>query len=206
MKTLASSFLAGAFICIAALVFLSVQPSIALGSFLFGFGLLAIVTRRYALFTGVSGYVIDQNGAAATFKYMLFMLAVWLGNMLGCIAVGSVAGSMHAVAAESLINAKCQANEMALFARAMMCGALMHLAVDTYKHSNADIANKLALLFLCVAAFILSGFEHCIANMAYACISGTLLNAAVMKMLLASTVGNIAGGVIFNACDSAASR
>jgi formate/nitrite transporter FocA (FNT family) len=47
---------------------------------------------------------------------------------------------------------------------------------------------------LCVAVFILAGFEHCIADMFYFALSGKL--AEGFPSLLIITAGNILGGIL----------
>ena len=79
---------------------------------------------------------------------------------------------------------------LSLFLLAVFCGLLMFIAVDGYKQTQNPL-----ILVLCVAVFILCGFEHCIADMFYFAVSGTL-GAHALVRLAVITLGNSAGGVL----------
>ena len=66
----------------------------------------------------------------------------------------------------------------------------MYIAVEGYK-----VAGNPLMLFLCVASFILCGFEHCIADMFYFSAAGMWSPAAFFRILVI-TVGNTAGAVL----------
>ena len=68
----------------------------------------------------------------------------------------------------------------------------MFIAVNTYKRTEAYPIAKVVLLFACVVVFILSGYEHCVANMGYISLYGKV-NGAIIEMLAASSIGNIIG-------------
>lgn len=69
----------------------------------------------------------------------------------------------------------------------------MYLAVSTYKEKNT----VLGILF-CVPVFILSGFEHSIADMFYLGASGIFSLSAALFML-AVVIGNSLGGIFLPA-------
>ena len=54
------------------------------------------------------------------------------------------------------------------------------------------------MVFLCVMVFILSGFEHCIANMYYFSVAGVWSKDTFLLILL-MTLGNSIGGNFFAA-------
>ena len=66
----------------------------------------------------------------------------------------------------------------------------MYVAVDGYKTSKHP-----AILFLGVAAFILCGFEHCIADMFYFSLAGAWSGRAALCILVI-TLGNTAGAIL----------
>ena len=72
----------------------------------------------------------------------------------------------------------------------------MYTAVETFKRKDElDAVVRVPVLFLCVAIFILSGFEHCIANMYYF----SAADAWSWKALGAigvMTLGNSLGGML----------
>ena len=70
-------------------------------------------------------------------------------------------------------------------AKGIGCGMLMSIA--TYEKS------PLWMCFPCVMGFILSGFNHCIADAYYMIAAGT-----IEFPLIGTIIGNIFGGVIFS--------
>ena len=188
--------LAGAFITMAAVAFLAAPDSVT-GSVLFAFGLLTIVNYEFMLFTGVVGYISTQKSRNDFINYSLFSGAVWLLNLVGAIITGSLirCTRTHAVILpklETIMITKCNDSAASLFVLGIFCGILMFIAVNTYKRTEAYPVAKTILLFACVVVFILSGYEHCVANMAYISLYGKV-NYAIIEMLVASSLGNIIG-------------
>ena len=70
----------------------------------------------------------------------------------------------------------------------------MYIAVNNYKKEN-DVIGKYMTIFMGVMAFILCGFEHCVANMFYFSIAGTF-SLKVFAYLLVMILGNSVGSVI----------
>ena len=72
----------------------------------------------------------------------------------------------------------------------------MFLAVDTFRRKNEvpDVVRML-LVFLCVMVFILSGFEHCVADMYYFSVAG-MWTAGSLTRTLWMTLGNSLGGFL----------
>lgn len=79
---------------------------------------------------------------------------------------------------------------------AMFCGILMFLAVDNYKKNKSDFAKYLGI-FMCVIVFILSGFEHCIANMFYFSLA-SLWSTKSLWYILIMIIGNSIGAILIN--------
>lgn len=71
-----------------------------------------------------------------------------------------------------------------------MCGILMYIAVDIYKNKNSILG-----IFLAVPVFILSGFEHSIANIGYFSIAN-MFSIDVIIFILISILGNSVGALI----------
>ena len=195
-KIFVNGIMAGVFIGIAGTVFLAV-PIPIVGAFLFGFGLLTILCNNFKLFTGAVGYLASQG--RNTPAYLWTLALIWGGNLLGCFAVGS-AVRFTRVAVLSGIVAKAQAicaaktadSWSSLLILAFFCGILMYLAVDTFKRDLPPVI-RLINVFLCVMVFILSGFEHCIANMYYFSVAGVWSVNTLLAVLL-MTLGNSLGG------------
>ena len=84
-------------------------------------------------------------------------------------------------------------NLLSTFILAIFCGILMSIAVGTFK-KLPNILGTLAV-FLCVAVFILAGFEHCVANMFFFALSSS--PADYLLTLLVAIAGNSLGGIAF---------
>ena len=203
-KIFVNAVLAGLFIGIAGTVYLACPYSV-LGAFLFGFGLLTIVCNNFKLYTGAVGYLANQG--KNTYYYLFVLLWIWLGNLLGCFAVGSAVratrsfmGLSIAGKAAKICVAKINDSPWSLLILAFFCGILMYLAVETFKREDLNPVIRMTTVFLCVAVFILCGFEHCIANMYYFSVAGAW-SRDVFLLVLLMTLGNSLGGMLLPVAD-----
>ena len=71
---------------------------------------------------------------------------------------------------------------------------IMYIAVNNYKKEE-DVIGKYMTIFMGVMAFILCGFEHCVANMFYFSIAG-VFSFKVLLYLLVMVLGNSLGSII----------
>ena len=193
-----NAILAGVFIGIAGTVCMAV-PNPVTGAFLFGFGLLTIVSYGFKLYTGAIGYLAIQG--RNTPRYLVELLLIWLGNLAGCFAVGQLVRQTRsfpgfAERVSAVCAAKAGDSLTSWLILSFFCGILMYVAVETFKRKEElPPLVRVAVLFLCVAIFILSGFEHCIANMYYF----SAADAWSWKALGAigvMTLGNSLGGML----------
>lgn len=81
-------------------------------------------------------------------------------------------------------------NLFSLFVLGIFCGFLMYASVEGYKTTKNPL-----ILFAGVCAFILSGFEHCIADMFYFSIAG-MWSVRAFLCLFVITLGNSFGGIL----------
>ena len=93
-------------------------------------------------------------------------------------------------AAKTICEIKMNDTFISLFILAIFCGLLMFIAVDGYKKCNNPV-----ILVFCVAVFILCGFEHSIADMAYYFIAG-MFNVDALFRIAVISIGNGVGGVL----------
>lgn len=196
-KIFVNGIMAGVFIGIAGTVYLAV-PIPIVGAFLFGFGLLTILCNNFKLFTGAVGYLASQG--RNTPAYLWTLALIWGGNLLGCFAVGTAmrysrVAVLSGIVAKSqtICAAKTADSWSSLLILAFFCGILMYLAVDTFKRELPPVI-RLINVFLCVMVFILSGFEHCIANMYYFSVAG-IWSVNNLGLILLMTLGNALGGM-----------
>jgi len=210
-----ASLLAGIFIGFGVLVMCTVgglldgQPHgrIAMG-ISFGIALSLVAMAGAELFTG-NNFVITAgllrkkiNLADAAKVLGVCFLANWAGSVLLALLFWG-AGFTHSYTGwfiASMAAAKIGIPFWALFIRAALCNALVCLAVWCCFRCKCEIG-KLVMIFGCVAAFVISGFEHSIANMTLLTIaffvpfSSPFPASGYFYNLLVVTLGNMAGGI-----------
>ncbi|MBQ8569105.1 MAG: formate/nitrite transporter family protein [Oscillospiraceae bacterium] len=163
-----------------------------LGAFLFGTGLFVILSFGFNLFTGRVGYAVENKPA-----YILDLIVIWLGNLAGTAASGAMLMCTRISGigdkAADICAVKFSDDLLSIFILAFFCGILMFIAADGYKKIENPVGKMLAI-FLPVIVFILSGYEHCIANMFYFTVAGVWsVNAVIYLMVM--TLGNAVGGM-----------
>ncbi|MDD3155395.1 MAG: formate/nitrite transporter family protein [Victivallaceae bacterium] len=201
-KIFLNGILAGVFIGIAGTVFLA-TPHPGLGAFLFGFGLLTILCYKLKLFTGAVGYLACQG--RGTFPYLGVLGCIWLGNLLGCFAVGTLvrtSRTLHLIEGRAIMlcDQKLADSPASILALSFFCGILMYVAVETFRREELHAVLRTVVVFLCVVIFILSGFEHSIAAMYYFSVAGKWSFAALGCVAL-MTLGNSLGGMLMPVAD-----
>lgn len=163
-----------------------------MGAFLFGTGLFVILSFGFNLFTGKVGYAVENKPS-----YIIDLILIWLGNLMGTAIMGGMIlctriAQIGEKAAE-ICNVKFNDNLLSIFILAIFCGMLMFIAADGFKKIENPVGKMLAV-FLPVMAFILSGYEHCIANMFYFTIA-KVWSANTVLYLIVMTMGNAVGGM-----------
>lgn len=206
--------MAGFFI-IAAMIFSNVTGNIfsgespALGKFLsacvFALAVLLISMIGGELFTG-NNFVMAFGAfdKKVSWKDVGKVWAVsYIGNFVGCAILGLIfvlagaSGTADYYAAFIPNKLALSAGEM--FFRAILCNFFVCLGVLCGIKLKEEAA-KVPMIILCIAAFVLSGFEHCVANMgnffvAYFLVPDLSL-AAMARSMVIVTLGNIAGGAL----------
>lgn len=186
------SFMTGIAIAVGGTVYLSCGNKY-LGAFLFGTGLFVILSFGFNLFTGKVGYAVEREPA-----YLGELGIIWLGNFAGA-AVSAFLILQTRIAgigdkAKELSDIKLSDGLLSIFILAFFCGILMFIAADGNKNIKNPVGQILAI-FLPVVVFIISGFEHCIANMYYFTLSGSW-SAKALGYMMIMTLGNAAGGML----------
>ncbi len=186
------SFMTGVAIAVGGTVYLSCGNKY-LGAFLFGTGLFVILSFGFNLFTGKVGYAVEREPV-----YLGELGIIWLGNFAGA-AVSAFLILQTRIAgigdkAKELSDIKLSDGLLSIFILAFFCGILMFIAADGNKNIKNPVGQILAI-FLPVVVFIISGFEHCIANMYYFTLSGSW-SAKALGYMMIMTLGNAAGGML----------
>ena len=187
LKKFVSGIMAGILIAIGGTVFLSCEDKTT-GAVLFAVALLCICIEGYSLYTGRICYIPEKHDKDAVSGLFLGLLGNFVATFLcaraiiyAMPAVGEKANAMCAL--------KLTQTVPATFVRAVFCGILIFLAVDIYKRKDRVVG-----ILFAIPVFILSGYEHSIADMYYFAASGiytwqTLL--FVVNVLLGNTVGGM---------------
>ena len=196
-ELLLQSTLAGVCIGIGGALFLAIENKI-IGALFFTLGLFTICTRGFHLFTGRVGYLLEND-----LGYAVSLVHTWAGNLAGTQLVALLLantrmGAPFIAKAAPICAAKLDDGLLSIFILSVFCNLLMYIAVDGYRN-NPHTVGKYVGLFLCVAGFILAGFEHCIANMFYFGM-GSAWSAHAFVWLLVMTAGNAVGGLLLPIC------
>ena len=188
-----SGILAGMLISLGGAVFLACYPVGEYGKFvgalLFSLALLCICMRGYALYTGKIGLVLEQHKRADVSLLLLCLL----GNLIGTVAFGFLIGYVFPnlkVTATSICEDKLAQGYGFGLLRAVLCGILVYLSIDIYR-KNKSISG----ILLCIPAFILSGYEHSIADMFYFSAAGIVSGEAFLYLLMI-VLGNSIGALL----------
>lgn len=192
LKKTVSGIFAGTMISIGGTVFLSLAgTNKIIGAFFFSVALLCICMQGYSLYTGKIGFILSNHSREA-------MGVLWfglLGNIIATVCFGLALG--YAIpgiveAAGPICESKLDQQWLQTFIRAVFCGMLMYQAVSIYKNQGRNISG----ILFCIPVFILSGFEHSIANMFYfAAARSFSLEVAVYILIV--ILGNSLGGMFF---------
>ena len=204
IKTLLKGVLAGiaisfgGFLCIRTN---AIASNTILGSFLFSFGLILICNFNFNLYTGKVCYLFD-NKDKSLIKRILDLLIMLGGNLIGTLFFANVLRLVMANNAinnklmETLItsvNSKINYEWYQMIGLSFFCGMLVYIAVEGFKKIENNFG-KYVVLMLAIGGFIVSGFEHSIANMFYYFLSGNYSVIAFVSLLLC-VIGNSIGGL-----------
>ncbi len=183
LENIISSFLSGVLIGSAGWAYISCDNKY-IATLLFAFGLITICTLKINLYTGKIGYIAKLSDIPR-------LAVMCLSNVVGAAAVGLMAYE-KSEAAKVISEAKVGKSAAHWFIYAVMCGVMIYLAVELYARSKNYIT-----IILPIMIFILSGFEHCIANVFYVVCARqfTLRTAAFIAVCIA---GNSVGSIVLH--------
>ena len=207
-----SAFFCGIIFCMTVVASVAVSTlaqgilSKVLLSAVFPIGLFIIVANEYDLFTSTvmnlkKLTIRGQRGHAAVSTFVIY-----LGNLAGVVlcsyalhAMGVIEKLHLADAFQSLHNSKTALAYQNIFFLGIFCNFLICMSVYLSLKGESFL-EKCAYMFIPVFLFVLLGFEHSIANMAYFSIAVFSSNQpvwpAVVNVLFA-TLGNLVGGLLF---------
>jgi len=202
LVTYIKAILAGIAIGIGGMAFISVRGG-ALGAFLFSIGLLSVFIGDFYLFTGKVSSIVRR-------QQIPWILMILFGNFFGATLMGIlyrlIASPDSIEFAVDICNAKLLEGWRVIPLGAL-CNMLIYIATLFYdvpaeKQMRSVVGMRINLenpipVILCVMVFILSGFEHSIANMFYfAAASSSLRGLDVLQYLGLNILGNAIGGIL----------
>ena len=219
-KTLLLGIMAGMFISLGGMIAISASchktgvESAIIKGLVFPMGLILVVLCGSELFTGnclLFGPVMSKDiKVGGMFKNLAF---TYLGNIIGSVAVALLvvySGSLNQSAVDmtvSIANAKSAMNFGEVVIRGILCNILVCIAVWASMAGKTP-ASKILGLYLPIFAFVVLGYEHCVANMYY--FSAGLFASAkygvestmtatgiIFNNMVPATIGNMIGGMGF---------
>ena len=201
---IADGILGGMAIGVGAIVLMSCANRY-LGAFLFSLGLFSIVVLKYGLYTGKVGYTVCRDKAFAV-ETLITLAANAVGTFVAAYLFKATrfANSMVAEMEQSvvercqaLINAKISDDALSILILAFFCGILMFTAVEIYRKcsESGNYAGAVFGVVMPVFVFIVCGFNHSIADMAYYFLAGCPNPGGAVVYFVLAAVGNAVGGV-----------
>lgn len=225
-KMFALAFMAGMFISfagVASSVAATTVENASLGkliaALIFPAGLAMVILNNSELFTGNNLLIISVLDKRIKFYSMLKnWIVVYIGNFVGSIfvtggyALGHEFSLFNNGVAKNIMTtavAKCNLSFSDAFIKGIFCNILVCVAVMMALTAER-VSGKIMALFLPIMVFVISGFEHSVANMSY--ISGGLFIHSqygslgidttgltwynfLVSNLVPVTLGNIVGGL-----------
>ena len=183
--------LAGLMIAMGGSVYMACENKI-FGAILFTVALLSICLFGFSLYTGKIGFLVKDHSKQAVGGTFLGLL----GNLIGTILLGLLVAAALPNLRQAAITAcetKLTQTAIQTLLRGVLCGVLMYVAVWVYREKKT-----IAGIVFCIPVFILSGFEHSIADMFYFALAGFFRADAALFLLLV-VVGNSIGGMLIPA-------
>lgn len=183
-----------------------------MGAAVFPVGLMLVILAGGELFTSNNLLTFAMMDKKITWKRVAKNWSmVYVGNFLGAILFALIlhfsglyfeAGSLNAAGklAQSIAEHKIHYGFGAVILRGILCNIIVVLSVWIATGAQ-DVVSKIFSCWFPIMLFVLSGFEHSVANMYYLTM-GFLINgkfdiaSGILNNLLPSTIGNIIGGAV----------
>ena len=156
------------------------------GAMLFSLALLSIIELKLQLFTGKIGYCINNKMKISS--YILILLYHCIGIIiplfLFIISADNYKDYINIII--NISNNKFNHSYIYLFINGIMCGILIFIAV---------YCKKTIITIFCIMTFILSGYEHCIADFPFLFFNFSFSNFIKYIFII---IGNSVGAIITN--------
>jgi len=178
------SLLAGMLIGLVVLVNLSLDNKY-IGAMLFSLGIAFICEKGLYLYTGRIG---NLNCKFLEYASMI----IW--NLLGCNLIVSLGGIINPKLSDKILfigNTKFTKSYLVLFSLGLFCGMCVEISVRT---------KNIVITVFAIMAFVLSGFEHCVADIPYLVfnIISNKFDIFIILKYIMIILGNSIGAIIVN--------
>ena len=180
--------------CIALGGFASVGLEKPFNGIIFSAGLVMIIFLGLQLFTG--NILRAKEGFSWEMLWKFWGL-VYLGNFVGCFLSAGIIilSGFNLEATAAIATTKAGLPFWEAFWRGIFCNVLVCIAAYLGKSISAPTAGKILIIMLPVTLFVISGYEHSVADMFYFSVGKT-----GMFNLIPITLGNIIGGLLVVLC------
>jgi len=207
-KRMLMSMMAGLYISLGAQGFMVAYENVLARAAVFPVGLMLIVLVGGELFTGncLMTFAVLQKKIKA-FDYIKSLAQVLLGNFIGALIVVALLyfGGIYNNQSLSETIVKIADSKLSLtfteaLLRGILCNILVSLGVWFATTAN-DTTGKLLGCWFPVMLFVLTGYEHVVANMFYLPMAAIYDSAITIQQILINnflpvTIGNFIGGGI----------
>lgn len=147
-----------------------------LAGVIFPVGLIMVIMLGGELFTGnCLVFFSRMSGESTSADVLRILLVVYFGNMLGAVLIAVMvfscgqfdysAGMLGGFAIKIAVGKVVQ-TPFRLFVSANLCNILVCLSV-LMANACKDVVGKMLAAFFPILAFVVGGYEHCVANMYY---------------------------------------
>ena len=202
----------------------------AMAGMIFPVGLMLIVFLGGELFTGNCLIVMDVFAKRTTWKGLMYnLVVVYFSNLIGALIIDTLlvfsgnlnySGGLLGAYTIKVAVGKLAVTPVQAVTSGILCNLLVCLAVLMATCAK-DIVGKVWAIFFPICAFVIGGFEHCVANMfyipvgmmaaqnpayvakaqeAYGLTAEQIQGLTVLHSLnnfIPVTIGNILGGMVF---------
>jgi len=207
-KRLLMSIMAGLYISLGAQGFMVTYENVFIRAAVFPVGLMLIVLVGGELYTGncLMTFALLQK-KIKVYDYIKSLLQVFTGNFIGALIVVALLyfGGVYnnQVLSETVVkiaNAKLSLTFTQALSKGILCNILVSLGV-WFATTSKDTTGKLLGCWFPVMLFVLTGYEHVVANMFYLPMAAIYDSTITISKILISNflpvaIGNFIGGGI----------
>jgi len=193
-KDFSGGIMAGAMISLGTAVMLAVENPYV-GTLLFSGGLFTVLCLKYNLFTGMLGYFFYNEKISYAKRLAVVLLGNVVGTYLVAILLRTTRLSPALVAgAQAKTAVKLNDSWRSLFVLGFFCNIFVTNAAHQFKYNPHELGKYIAI-FVSIMTFVLTGYEHSIADSFLFLLAGDYSLRALGAFLVV-VAGNIVGGLI----------